>query len=234
MRRSIFALIAALGFAGSASAADLPTKAPALAAPVADYNWTGIYVGGSLGGAWARGDTWTFPFAPGLIAPGAKAQSGVGTFHVGAQWQWQHLVLGVEGNIYQYFDLNAVSVCPNGNICQLSALRSWTVGPRLGWAQNNWLFYGTGGYAETELESPVFLVANNRFSDGGYGTHGGWFAGGGVEYAVVSNAIVGVEYTHIRADSKQQASPPILRDDRVVGMDIDTVRARLSIKFNPF
>src|SRR5260370_216773 len=43
--------IAAFGFVDAASAADMPTKAPAYA-PVAVYNWTGFYVGASVGGQW--------------------------------------------------------------------------------------------------------------------------------------------------------------------------------------
>jgi opacity protein-like surface antigen len=36
----------------TASAADLPVKAPAYKAPQALYNWTGFYVGLNAGGAW--------------------------------------------------------------------------------------------------------------------------------------------------------------------------------------
>jgi outer membrane immunogenic protein len=55
---------------GAASAADLPartyTKAPVMVDP--GYNWTGFYVGGSLGGKWSQ-STWTtdvssFPLDP--------------------------------------------------------------------------------------------------------------------------------------------------------------------------
>ena len=38
---------------GTASAADLPVKAPPMPAPAA-YDWTVFYVGGSLGGIWSN------------------------------------------------------------------------------------------------------------------------------------------------------------------------------------
>jgi outer membrane immunogenic protein len=44
-------------FAGSAMAADMPVKAPVLKAPPPPpvvYNWTGCYIGGNVGGGWAR------------------------------------------------------------------------------------------------------------------------------------------------------------------------------------
>jgi len=48
----IFALAGALlGTAASALAADMPVKAPPLADP--PVSWTGLYVGGNAGGAWA-------------------------------------------------------------------------------------------------------------------------------------------------------------------------------------
>src|SRR5450631_2597535 len=64
--------IAAFGFVNSASAADMPTKAPApMMAPV--YNWTGFYVGANAGYAWGRASTATV--SPGLpfSAPPADA-----------------------------------------------------------------------------------------------------------------------------------------------------------------
>ena len=45
------ALLSALG--GVASAADIPYRAPP--PPPAYYTWTGFYIGGNIGGAWARG-----------------------------------------------------------------------------------------------------------------------------------------------------------------------------------
>src|SRR6476620_11583199 len=57
MKKTILsaALLAAL--AGQALAADIPartySKAPAYTAPAVVYNWTGFYIGGHVGGAFA-------------------------------------------------------------------------------------------------------------------------------------------------------------------------------------
>jgi hypothetical protein len=57
-------LSSAIVAAGPALAADLPTKAPPMAAPV-PYTWTGCHVGGHIGAGW---DHTTYS-DPGTLAP---------------------------------------------------------------------------------------------------------------------------------------------------------------------
>ena len=54
---TFFGAVLAVAFCQIAFAADLPTKAP-LAPVVTPPNWTGLYIGGSVGGRWAD-TTWT-------------------------------------------------------------------------------------------------------------------------------------------------------------------------------
>jgi outer membrane immunogenic protein len=231
----IFAASFLLASPQLATAADVAVKAPMAAPAAAAYNWTGIYGGGSLGGAWSTEGPYRFvDVIPNSFATTGNANSWAGSLLLGAQWQWQNIVFGVEGNIYA-LDLKNTGICPNVAVrCQVKTTQSWTIGPRLGWAFNNWLLYGTGGWASSQLKSLVLFPAGG-IVDAGSANHDGWFAGGGVEYALVQNMIVGVEYTHINADEKLQASVPLTGlDDRIVSVKIDTVRARLSVKFNPF
>src|ERR1700674_2356049 len=57
MKKLLLGAAAFIAFAAPAVAADLParpyTKAPAYTAPEVVYNWTGFYIGGHLGGAFA-------------------------------------------------------------------------------------------------------------------------------------------------------------------------------------
>src|SRR5580698_1490394 len=57
MKKLLLGATAMIAFAAPALAADLPartyTKAPAYTAPEVVYNWTGFYVGGHIGGAFA-------------------------------------------------------------------------------------------------------------------------------------------------------------------------------------
>src|SRR3954451_940055 len=112
-------LLAAAGVVlGSASlqAADLAAhyaKAPMMAAA---YNWTGFYVGGHVGGQWGNADLTTstvwsptgyfsassVPAINTVGAQGTNSSSVTGGFTAGYNWQVNHAVLGLEGDI-NYF-----------------------------------------------------------------------------------------------------------------------------------
>ena len=66
-------LAALAAFAGPALAADMParpyTKAPAYTAPAVVYNWTGFYIGGHVGGAFAGDNS--------LVSNDARFMGGV-------------------------------------------------------------------------------------------------------------------------------------------------------------
>src|SRR5215467_2779592 len=85
---------------GSAQAADLPpARRPAAVAPVAYappvYNWTGIYVGGNLGAGLSH-SSWSDPFTG---ADNTFNKTGfIGGGQIGANWQIDALVLGIEGD----------------------------------------------------------------------------------------------------------------------------------------
>src|SRR5262245_22797942 len=94
---------------GAASAADIPprtyTKAPATGAEV--YGWSGLYVGGNIGGVWARGSDSTnfldpgFPFKDFVSNPHAQAFRNtalMGGIHAGYNWQMARWVFGVEAD----------------------------------------------------------------------------------------------------------------------------------------
>src|SRR3981081_3744759 len=92
MKRILLGAAAMIAFAAPALAADMPartyTKAPAYTAPEVVYNWTGFYIGGHLGGAFAGNNSlegsggrflggvqggFDYQFAPNWVV-GAEAQ----------------------------------------------------------------------------------------------------------------------------------------------------------------
>ena len=76
-----------------AHAADMAVKALPSPAYTAPYNWSGLYLGANIGGA--------FPNATANVAgtiwdPGAN--EFIGGFQVGYNWQFGRFLVGVEGN----------------------------------------------------------------------------------------------------------------------------------------
>src|ERR1051326_4939043 len=136
--RSIAVLSLAMPFA--AQAADVPAAAPAYQAPVlappAAYNWTGFYLGGSLGGEWERIDGNFVNPPPGSWS--VDNSRGLWDAHVGAQYQWGSVVLGVEGNFVGLFNNSNGGTSGCGPSCGAAFMSAnlvdniWTIGGRLG------------------------------------------------------------------------------------------------------
>lgn len=203
MKKSILGLVA-IGalIAAPAMAADLrmPVKAPP--APIAPvYSWTGFYIGGSVGGVWDTVDgSFVFPplatFAPNHSTLTADA-------HVGFQYQFQNIVLGVEGDFIENFrntgnsdTCHPAASCGAGSTLT-SGIRDdmWTAGGRAGWSFGQWLPYVSGGWASanfrTEAAAPgvgIFEATNTR--------HSGAYFGGGIDWRVWNNLVAGIEYRH--------------------------------------
>jgi outer membrane immunogenic protein len=182
-------------------AADIPTKAPIYSAPVAAplFNWTGFYVGVQGGYGW--GDS---RFNDGVSSnwfdiDGWFAGATIGyNFQLTPNW-----VAGVEadlssgisgsfgpGNLGQ--PNGAGWGCGSGP-CVTDIKWFGTLRGRLGYAVNNWLLYGTGGFAWGKLKSEIENTTDFVVSD----TNSGWTAGVGLEYAVSPVWTAKVEYLHV-------------------------------------
>lgn len=217
-------------------------------APPTAYNWSGFYIGGSVGGAWENLEWRYLNPVPATLHSFSRTKD-LGTYggHIGAQIQFGAIVLGVEaggiGTFDRYFTSavggSAVGPCTSipTESCQARMKEVFTVGPRLGVAWDKWLVYGTGGWATGKVDTQLML-AGTTFDRTSH-DQDGWFAGGGVEYALTQNLIVGIEYQHIDLGTDFHAStldagaacPPIGVNCRDVSASEDIVRARLSYKF---
>ena len=114
MKRFVLGSVAlAAMVAGPAMAADMPVKAPA---PVVSYyDWTGVYIGASIG--WARPEvTREYPGAAVALVPGptigfvpagsstSSSNETIYDVHAGAQVQWGWLILGAEAGYSAGFE----------------------------------------------------------------------------------------------------------------------------------
>ena len=120
---------------------------------------------------------------------------------------------------------------PNPNFtCEASRISGlYQAGLRLGLTFNNWLLYASGGYATGSIETRSFNNATRAQFDSTVNRHGGWYLGGGIEYGLNRNIVLGLEYQHIALDGKLHPSPfGNAVDARSVDADADVIRARLT------
>lgn len=207
----------------SAAAADLParvyTKAPALASPV--YDWSGFYVGAHVGYAWGDEHD-NLSQVMGALADDYNVRGVIGGGHAGYNWQFGQTVFGLEADIDAsgVRGSRAFDNFSNTRVYEmrgdLSMQNNWqsSIRARLGFTQNDWLFYVTGGAAFADVNSTLnvarvnvtacegICVFNNvRSSDSHVLT--GWTAGGGIERAFAPHwtGRVDVRYTDFGAQT---------------------------------
>src|SRR3954452_24160246 len=145
--------------AGPAMAADMPIKAPPLP-PVAYYDWSGAYIGFNAGGVWYDVNR-EYVQGPAGRNTTTSGSDGIFGFHAGAQWQWGAWVLGGEAALSECFreclsesGLNPVPPFGTPNRFQQNKITNlFTAGPRLGYAWDRLLVFGTGGVASASLKS---------------------------------------------------------------------------------
>jgi outer membrane immunogenic protein len=233
--------------AGPAMAADM--RLPPPPPPVAYYDWTGVYVGFGVGGVWETVNR-TYP---NIVAPSnfsSNDSDGILDVHAGAQWQWGAWVLGVEAALSGGFrEMRSNVGLPNppfsgaapANLTAVNKITNlFTVGPRLGYAWDRLMIFGTGGWASANIKGQyenanTAVEFNPAFS--GQSRNNGWYAGGGFEYMVhkgpLVDVILGAEYQHFDVRSNRAFT-----DNTVIGSPNtfdqdakgDIVRARLTIK----
>jgi outer membrane immunogenic protein len=236
MKKILLASVALFGFAGAASAADLPMRAapPApiiAAAPI--FTWTGFYVGVNAGYGWHNDDSNAAVFVPGG-AVGVGSPAGTITFgdsegdgfvgggQIGYNYQTGSFVIGVETDI-QWADLggdNGTAVYPaawNAYAFRPAGVAGgvdWfgTVRARAGVAFDRALIYATGGFAYGGGEG------SNDFFGNDDDVRTGWTLGGGVEYAFTNNLTGGLEGLWVNLDNDNNtyvgSSVPALGADR--------------------
>ena len=219
IKRALLATTAFTALVSCAIAADLPTRpayAPAqIMSPVPVYNWTGIYVGLNGGYGWGNQDPLN------LITnrfDGASVGFSGGVFGAtaGAQIQSGHVVIGFEADIDWANMKGSATFVPTvgGASFPAGAISAttnvdWeaTARARIGYAQENWLYYVTGGLAV--LGTKAAFTPALGFTCGSYtlvncsGTSKqiGAALGAGVEYGITQNVSAKLEYLYITAAS---------------------------------
>jgi outer membrane immunogenic protein len=208
------AATALMAAAGSVFAADImPMKA---APPVVAYDWSGVYVGGVLGGAWGRTDS----SDPGLgvigtlvsvpVTQTTDSSGFIGGVEGGMRYQLGKLVVGTEADI-TWGHVNGTSTTSFGPpgaagllTRSITANSNWigTATNSIGIAHDRWLIYGKAGVAWTHTNYTDNWVANvggsiPLFTGAGSENRVGWTVGAGIEWAVWNNWSVKAEYDYL-------------------------------------
>jgi outer membrane immunogenic protein len=230
---AVRALLAiASGIWASSASADGYQPLAGYAAPIF-VSWTGIYVGGHIGGAWSD-STWANVDFTG--EPGNMTTIGfLGGVHLGYNYQFNKMLLGVEAT-YSGTTLNDgfISVVDPNVTYKNNVNDIITVTGRLGVALDRWLMYAKGGWASAQVVvSGLDATTTDSFSLSD--RRNGWTVGGGLEYKVAHNISFGVEYGYIDLGSKTYNGTTALALPVTVTSDaihMQTATARLSFHFN--
>ena len=230
--------IAVIGFASSASAADMAVKArpapPPIMAPI--YNWTGFYIGAN--GGWGNShNCWDFVTVGVVSVDGCRdASGGIVGGQIGYRWQAGQWVFGLEGQ---------------GDWADLSSSRVSLINPafstrtrvdgiglftgQIGYAWDALLLYVKGGGAVTGNRYDIFTTAGGLNVATADATRWGAAVGVGLEYGFAPNWSVGVEYDHLfmghNNNSFSAVNPIVPGALNRIDQDIDMVTLRVNYRF---
>jgi len=191
MKRRLLASVGLVALAvSSALAADTPRSMPPGRAPlyVPYFSWNGIYFGINGGYSWGQWN-WTDTVA---LATGGDFDVGGGLFGgtLGYNWQSGMLVFGIEGD-FDWSNIKGSTAIGCATVCETANDWLATVRGRIGLGFDRFLPYVSAGLAYGRVKGSMAGVGG--FSDSNLG----WAAGGGLEYAFISNLSAKIEYLYV-------------------------------------
>ncbi|WP_395664413.1 outer membrane protein [Methylocella sp.] len=203
LRRVLLASVGAVALAGTAMAADLPSRAapPVYVPPAPIFTWTGVYIGGQIGYGWGTSNTTVGDALGGYTSFSTNNNGVIGGAHVGYNLQLNQFVVGLEGSVdgssmsksasggYYIPAVDAsFPVTVSGNMNIQGSIRG-----RVGYAWDRVLVYATGGVAfagvNGSVQTPFGYTSTST-------TRVGYTVGGGIEYAVTNNWSIRAEYRY--------------------------------------
>ena len=216
------------------AAADLPIAkasapvAPVSYAPAAIYSWTGFYIGGQAGAGFGR-SSWSDPFT-GANNAFNSGPSFLGGGQIGANYQVNVLVLGVEGD-FNWPGLRGSGTDSIGNAINTNTNWTSTVTGRVGAAFDRLLIYGKGGVAFARDQRGFTDLAGISTSNAFMRT--GWTAGAGLEYGITKNWSVKIEYDYLSFGSQvlnfTTPTTPLYTSN--ASLNVQEIKAGLNFRF---
>jgi outer membrane immunogenic protein len=217
----------------AAAAADLPMKVKA-PPPVAIYDWTGFYIG--IAGGGSLGQSNHIDRATGLSDTlGYNVKGGLVGGTLGYNWQFSSFVFGLEGDISWVGEYGShIDIGLAGDPAfQSFTKETWlaTARARFGYAVNNLLFYGTGGYAGAGVTAGIKDSNTNALLVSSTSTRNGWTAGGGLEWGFAPNWSAKFEWLYMKFENKGFNTLVAEGPRGSVPLDDNVVRAGINYRF---
>jgi outer membrane immunogenic protein len=241
LSRTITTLLTLLLTPLAAGAADMRLKAPPAPPPPPPFSWTGLYIGGNIGAAWAESH-WTdsrFGLDWGRSSNGRIIGGGQIGFNY--QFPGSNFVLGAEAQFdWAGNDGGVSAVGPLGHSFNIVSndTRIATAAARFGYAFDRALFYGKagGGWVGNDGFTVTDLTTGQAFvGDTGH-TLSGWMLGVGIEYAFSNNWSGKFEFDHIGLGGRTFTLPgviiPALAGDTITSdHNVDLVKFGINYRF---
>jgi len=241
-------VMGALG--GVACAADIggspapPGYAPALV-PVSYYDWTGVYVGGNVGGSWVyhNGATTTD-----LVSTASFPEpvhdffwGATGGGQLGFNWfVMPSYLIGAEADFAALTNKRTEEVTFPVGVTASQAERPEfvsTARARFGLTADRFMWYGTGGFAfaEDRITRTQITGTANGATPGTVETVSprktGFAVGTGLEYALASNVTTKLEFLYVGLGNETYTFPLAQRTTTATFYTIGLVRFGLNLKF---
>jgi outer membrane immunogenic protein len=217
--RYTFAILLSSVAIESAVAADLPQAPPPTRAPVqvlpTGYNWSGFYIGVMGGGGWST-------------SQGVDFKGGFAGGTIGANAQFSNFVLGGELEA-AWSDIGQTASTLFGLVSATDKIQAFgSAAVRAGFAIDNLLLYGKGGFAAANNNLKVsalgFTVSDTQ-------THLGYTVGAGLEYGFTPNLSAKVEYLWASYQSKNYFANLLPPGAPSGTFDVHTVKFGLNYRF---
>ncbi|MGE0232656.1 MAG: outer membrane protein [Flavobacteriaceae bacterium] len=204
MKKIVLSTVAALALSTAAAyAADMPQAQAPIPYGAPGFNWAGFYAGLHAGYITGDADVTSIASTGGATdrVPGnfytTDVDGAVFGGQLGYNCQFGSWVFGVEGYVSgSTADGTTLSVF--GAADDIYGVEvDWMAGvtAKVGYAMNRWLAYVKGGYAGANVN---YSVTDTVGPSIGAGSASQWMSGyqigGGVDYALTNNLILGVEY----------------------------------------
>jgi len=236
MKKFLLATVALASMAALAPAlaADLGYRAPYYQKappvyPVPIYNWTGFYIGGHLGGAFASDNNFS-----GLSTGNNSNGRFMGGLQAGYDYQFSpNFVAGIEGQ-YSWLSGSVGAVFPGGFAYTNNQRGLGSITGRVGYTWGPGLLYVKGGYAYSDNNERVTSAVTGApiaFSTNGDHSNG-WTVGLGVEYMFAPNWSAKAEYQYYNFGNATFTSPAGLVPSGSFTTDDHTITAGVNYRFN--